>query len=1154
MVPAGLQPAASDPPDNLSTEMPQPDSSGGAAPQAKPVTIQIKLSDGSLKNVQFDRMPDEDAIDEVASHLSARLPKAKPSGFSGSNPMSVEFPGPQEISSAKPPATNQYQQTGKEGPIEVYPGGPKVPIDTRSLSERADAFQQTMTPEDREQYAQDLVTGQKAAARANQLHSQGVPMAQAMRQASQEVGGPTVADFQRFASKVQGQAANVVSPVTSKIDPVMDWLAAHAPSLYNAKRAFTGEAPAQGTATGFVSGVLSWPADLIRHFGIATMATDATPLQRAGAVTNFILLTDPAMLLKPLGAISAARAGIGDMVSEGIEAGGKSLDGGVGEGRSSPPPLPSGTDAAAFQNFVAENGPTRQAGLLSDVQKLIDTQKGAGAKYGPLKRELVAATDAGRIHPAVQAELQDIFDAQHQPTSPGQLSPDAPPAVETSPQAAETANAPPAADSLAPPESATKSATAETPPPVVSPKETGGLGGDSPAETPAPARTREAAQADLSAAVADFQKTVLGKASLNPMLDPEIWGKALNIARYAVETGYRGLAEFAGQMKSALGEKWEDFKPYLSDLYKQAHESATDPVSRLSRAIRDAEPIQADWEKSATQQRAQQAGRLAQAQASNSGRGSFYAGLGAMKGAFERPAFAPIEGAMSAADIDHLHDMVLQDPGLRPFERINAQGALEKVLKGQLPAEGEMNLLHKVFGPDIVESLLSKRTLGDKALGMAGKVQRFNLLSSVTVGGKLGAATVGHALFTPVEEALQAGLKKVPGMGGLMEKAGYEAAGSLKAEGAAAKQYVTWETYKDAVAKLMTGKNSLDELYGHTAGGTRGIELQEAGQGSALDRTLNVFNRIHGAMKTPLQRSAFMRSFTKQVDFLESQRVPLSPDKMVEVNAQAYADSLQAILRNNNAITGYWQDLLRKMGSTGPTGKLAAAGLRSVQPIAGVATNFAGRSAEYVGGVPYGLLKVVMNHGIENMAQPEAAAVLRSFKRGGVGMGLMALGYFQPDGWIRSGGHYSPDKAKSSSDLKANEVEMFGTKLPQLLSTAVLHAPMLQALQVGADIRNYDSPVHAARAAALGVAESLPAAETAQTLAKGLSGSENEAGKGAGRYASGLVPLSGLGQSVGSIDDQLSDKHRSPKGFTDELKMVFPWWRDEVPEPKARKR
>lgn len=70
------------------------------------------------------------------------------------------------------------------------------------------------------------------------------------------------------------------------------------------------------------------------------------------------------------------------------------------------------TPEIAKQAFINRNWRERTQGLIKDVDELIATQKGAGREYGPLKRELAKSLDSGTPHPAVQAELDEIWKSQ----------------------------------------------------------------------------------------------------------------------------------------------------------------------------------------------------------------------------------------------------------------------------------------------------------------------------------------------------------------------------------------------------------------------------------------------------------------------------------------------------------------------------------------------------------------------------------------------------------------------------------------------------------------------------------------------------------------------------------------------------------------------
>ncbi len=69
---------------------------------------------------------------------------------------------------------------------------------------------------------------------------------------------------------------------------------------------------------------------------------------------------------------------------------------------------------------------------------------------------------------------------------------------------------------------------------------------------------------------------------------------------------------------------------------------------------------------------------------------------------------------MTAADIDGLYNQINHGP-LPFFKKLNTSQGLDKVLLGQVPTWGEINLLEDAFGPDFARAVLKKRPAGEKA-------------------------------------------------------------------------------------------------------------------------------------------------------------------------------------------------------------------------------------------------------------------------------------------------------------------------------------------------------------------------------------------------------------------------------------------------------
>jgi hypothetical protein len=83
--------------------------------------------------------------------------------------------------------------------------------------------------------------------------------------------------------------------------------------------------------------------------------------------------------------------------------------------------------------------------------------------------------------------------------------------------------------------------------------------------------------------------------------------------------------------------------------------------------------------------------------------------------------------------------------------------------------------------------------------------------------------------------------------------------------------------------------------------------------------------------------------------------------------------------------------------------------------------------AEFVGGLPYGASKHVQGMLNGGMTAKEAAAVARAYKRGGVGAGLFATGYYTADqgvsvdskGNLKIGSLFIPERVTHAPWLKS---------------------------------------------------------------------------------------------------------------------------------------
>lgn len=181
---------------------------------------------------------------------------------------------------------------------------------------------------------------------------------------------------------------------------------------------------------------------------------------------------------------------------------------------------------------------------------------------------------------------------------------------------------------------------------------------------------------------------------------------AVTLGRLHFEKGLRTFEDWSREMIGAFGTA---IRQHLPDIWKQVSGPVTgDSVDRLQQALGEATVLRSDFaEQLSSKARSQRAGKLAGAQASSVGKPFGEAmgkQMGSQKGSFANYSFelpAPID----AEDLAHLKDMVLTHPQLRPYDKLNAQLALEKIAGdgqyGGVPTSGEISALEKVFGKGI---------------------------------------------------------------------------------------------------------------------------------------------------------------------------------------------------------------------------------------------------------------------------------------------------------------------------------------------------------------------------------------------------------------------------------------------------------------------
>jgi hypothetical protein len=114
-----------------------------------------------------------------------------------------------------------------------------------------------------------------------------------------------------------------------------------------------------------------------------------------------------------------------------------------------------------------------------------------------------------------------------------------------------------------------------------------------------------------------------------------------------------------------------------------------------------------------------------------------HAELGQLRGELPKTAYESIENRFSPEEIDYLHDKIKNSPRLDIYETINGRQALEKMLKGAVPTDGEIKILSQVLSKDIIDTLMKHRPFSDRVTDTV--VDALNVPRSIMSSGDISA-------------------------------------------------------------------------------------------------------------------------------------------------------------------------------------------------------------------------------------------------------------------------------------------------------------------------------------------------------------------------------------------------------------------------------
>lgn len=246
---------------------------------------------------------------------------------------------------------------------------------------------------------------------------------------------------------------------------------------------------------------------------------------------------------------------------------------------------------------------------------------------------------------------------------------------------------------------------------------------------------------------------------------------------------------------------------------------------------------------------------------------------------------------------------------------------------------------------------------------------------------------------------------------------------------------------------------------------------------------MNFVGRSHGALKNFSARFSFGMGFIARLEAAVNDGVDISkPDKILELAHESYLDFERGKYQESNWVTDTWNKATNAVERASP--ELAYL-MKADVAITRVPVNMLREGImEYTLGAFRGSVmaareyykakgivlqdgytpeneaqfKTELREQLQKMDPDKAATIIRSFRKGGFGMGLYALallGHAAFGGWAHKG-QTAEDKKKMQRELetgvpelKTGEIEIGNWKMPEFASKIVEHTPSFAPLGFG---------------------------------------------------------------------------------------------------------
>lgn len=479
--------------------------------------------------------------------------------------------------------------------------------------------------------------------------------------------------------------------------------------------------------------------------------------------------------------------------------------------------------------------------------------------------------------------------------------------------------------------------------------------------------------------------------------------------------------------------------------------------------------------------------------------------------------------------------------------------------KVELDKEGEMlKAAHERAKQDfrraVMEERMKNRSFYERGANMLLKWRRGFLLSSPVTLAKLSAAAAWRMVSTVAEEAVGSALSKLPGVSKVAAKAQRYGPMNSQAEAKALTSAFT-QGMRDAWNTLRRGASDLDVIYG------KGKDAAVAESNLANRSVMDFFGRLHGAIKAPVKRAEFTRSFEKRAAAaIRAGTDVTNPMVQTRIAVEAYKDANRAIFLQDNVVTdAYKRGMSAFEDGKYPAGRLIATAIRADLPIVKVPTNIVAETFESATGLATGSFRLAkaLRAGVEKLPPEQADLIMRNLQKGSLGGAALLLGYF---GYENIGGQYQRGEQRPANEPQAGEVQIGDVGVPSYL----LHHPILEAVQLGATIhRVQDSKLRkrdqetqglpeGVWAGALGLMEEVPFAQAMVQNAQFFDPRETQ--YATGEFLKSMLVPGGAQYVARTMDKDAKGNpiQRKVETIPEHIQSGIPGLREELPKRNPR--